>query len=138
MPIEAVLSQPEVVERIRILKENNAVFLKLLKEHSRQDGNVVITDFRSFEKVPIGNRFLIYTLFPDANVSVRIQWGPEKKFIAVTLGHSIFNRTSHSNCGQICSDYGGGGHKGAGACPINPENAGQQIAEIIQRLKNEG
>jgi oligoribonuclease NrnB/cAMP/cGMP phosphodiesterase (DHH superfamily) len=136
--IEEILSQLVVAKRVKLLKENNVTFLNVLKKNSIQDGNVVITDFRSLDKVPIGNRFLIYTLFPDANVSVRIQRGPENKFVAVTLGHNIFNRTSRSNCGQICSEFGGGGHKGAAACPLKPEKADKQIAEIIQKLKREG
>lgn len=138
MPIEEILSQPVVVRRVELLKENNFAFLKLLKENSRQDGNVVITDFRCLDKVPIGNRFLVYIVVPDTNVSVRIQWGPEKQFVAVTLGHNIFNRTSRADCGQICGDFGGGGHKGAAACPLQPEEADRQIAGIIQRLKREG
>ena len=136
--IEEILSQPVVPKRVKLLKENNVTFLNVLKKNSIQDGNVVITNFRSLDKVPIGNRFLIYTLFPDANVSIRIQRGPENKFVAVTLGHNIFNRTSRSNCGQICSEFGGGGHKGAAACPLKPEKADKQIAEIIQKLKREG
>ncbi|MEW6068573.1 MAG: exopolyphosphatase [Nitrospirota bacterium] len=138
MSVEEVLSQPEVIGRVKLLRENYSSFLDALKKNSRQDGNVAITDFRSIERVPIGNRFLVYTLFPDVNVSVRIQWGPEKKFVAATLGHNIFNRTSKANCGQICSDFGGGGHKGAAACPLNPEKADRQIAEIIRRLKQKG
>lgn len=138
MPVETVLEQPEVAQRVKLLRENNDAFLKALKQHTIKDGNVIITDFRSAGKVPIGNRFLVYTLFPDANVSVRLQWGPEKKFVATTIGHNIFNRTSRANCGQICSDFGGGGHKGAGACPIKPEGADRDIAEIIRRLKEAG
>ncbi|MBI5101099.1 MAG: exopolyphosphatase [Nitrospirae bacterium] len=135
MPLDKVLSQPEVKERVDLLRENNATFLKLLKEHSKPVGNVVFTDFRTVERLPVGNRFLVYTLFPETNVSVRVQWGPEKKFAAVTLGHNIFNRTSKANCGHICSDYGGGGHKGAGACPLPPDKADAMIEEIIKRLK---
>lgn len=138
MSIEEVLQQPEVVERVRMLNENNAVFLEALRANSRQDGNVVVTDFRPLEKVPVGNRFLVYTLFPETNVSVRIQWGPEKKFAAVTLGHNLFNRTSKSNCGTICSGFGGGGHKGAGACVLDIAKAEAQIAEIIRMLKDAG
>jgi hypothetical protein len=138
IPLEEVLSQPEVREKAMLLRENNADFLKVLSENSRQDGNVVITDFRSFDKVPVGNRFLIYTLYPDANVSVRLQWGPEKKFVAVSLGHNIFNRTSKANCGRICSIFEGGGHKGAGSCPLPANRADFLISEIIKLLKNAG
>ncbi len=138
MPIDEVLRQPDVAARVTLLKENNDAFLAVLKKTSRQDGNVVVTDLRSVEKVPVGNRFLVYSLFPEANISLRLQWGPEKKFVAATLGHNIFNRTSRSNCGQVCGEYGGGGHKGAGACPLSPEKADRQIEELIQRLKREG
>jgi nanoRNase/pAp phosphatase (c-di-AMP/oligoRNAs hydrolase) len=135
MPVEKVLSQPEVQKRVKLLRENNSTFLALLKQYSKQDENIVITDFRSIEKVPIGNRFLVYTLFPDTNVSVRIQWGPEKRFVSVTLGHNIFKRTSRVNCGKICSDFGGGGHKGAAACILKTDEAEKKIKEIIKAIK---
>jgi hypothetical protein len=138
MPVEQVLEQPEVRRRVGLITEQNAAFLTALRSHSRQAGNVVLTDFRDTTPAPVGNRFLVYTLFPETNVSLRVQWGPERKFAAVTLGHNIFNRTSKANCGQICSDYGGGGHRGAGACTLEPATADAKIAEIVGRLQREG
>jgi oligoribonuclease NrnB/cAMP/cGMP phosphodiesterase (DHH superfamily) len=137
LTIEDILSQSLVKKRVQLLKENNEQFLKILHENSREEGNVVITDFRSLDRVPIGNRFLVYTLFPKTNISIRLQWGPGKKFVAVTLGHNIFNKTSLTNCGQICSDFGGGGHKGAAACPLKPDKAEKQIAEIIKKIRED-
>jgi hypothetical protein len=136
LPIEDVIAQPHVQKRVQLVKENNEKFLKILHENSRQEGNVVITDFRSLDNVPIGNRFLIYTLFPKTNISIRLQWGPAKKFVAMTLGHNIFNKTSRANCGEICSEFGGGGHRGAGACPLKPDDADEDIKRIIQRIKD--
>jgi len=72
MTVDEVLQRPEVAERINLMKKSNAAFLEILKENSVMDGNVVITDLRSVDKVPVGNRFLVYTLFPEANVSVRL------------------------------------------------------------------
>jgi len=135
MSIEEVLKQPDVAVRVRFLKDENADFQKTVRENSRLDGNVIITDFRSIDKVPVGNRFLVYTLFPEANVSVRLQWGPKKSFVATTLGHSIFKRTSKANCGEICGRFGGGGHKGAGAVPLSGDQVEEKIAEIIRMLK---
>jgi oligoribonuclease NrnB/cAMP/cGMP phosphodiesterase (DHH superfamily) len=137
LTIEDILSQSLVKKRVQLLKENNEQFLKILHENSREEGNVVITDFRSLDRVPIGNRFLVYTLFPKTNISIRLQWGPGKKFVAVTLGHNIFNKTSLTNCGQICSDFGGGGHKGAAACPLKPDKAEKEIAEIIKKIRED-
>lgn len=138
LPVDQVLEQPEVRRRVGLIMEQNAAFLALLRARSRQEGNVVITDFRDTAQAPVGNRFLVYTLFPETNISLRVQWGPEKKFAAVTLGHNIFNRTSKANCGQICSDYGGGGHRGAAACTLDPATAEAQIAQIVARLRREG
>ncbi|MDP2158569.1 MAG: exopolyphosphatase [Nitrospirota bacterium] len=138
MPPEDVLKQPEVMTRTQRMKEANAEFLSLLKDHSRKDGSVVVTDFRPLEKIPVGNRFLVYTIFPDVNVSLRLQWGPEKKFVAATLGHNIFKRDCKTNIGHLCSRYGGGGHRGAGACVLVPAEADRQVGEMIEELKRNG
>lgn len=136
--LDEVMAQPEVEARVRAIRAQHAEFFKALVACSRLDDNVIITDFRPLDRVPIGNRFLVYTLFPHGNVSIRLQWGPEKAFVACTLGHSIFNRTSQANCGEICSSYGGGGHKGAAAVPLRGDRIDEQIAEIIQTLKDAG
>jgi nanoRNase/pAp phosphatase (c-di-AMP/oligoRNAs hydrolase) len=134
LEIDEVMEKPEVKERVDLYKANNLDFSNALKENSRTVGNVIITDFRKLEKMPIGNRFLIYTIFPECNVSVRLQWGPKKEFVATTIGRSIFNKTCSVNIGQLCSDYGGGGHKGAGACVLDANVADRQVAEIVEIL----
>jgi hypothetical protein len=133
--IQEILEMPEVQHRVNQMRSEWLIFKRLTLENSRIDGNVVLTDFRHIEKIPIGNRFLVYTLFPDANVSVRVHWGPQRQFVAVVVGHSIFNRTCKVNIGELMSDFGGGGHVGAGAAPLKAETANADIEEIIRRLK---
>jgi hypothetical protein len=130
IPIGEVLEKPEVALRVRMMKDNNDHFLTTLKQHSRMEGNVIVTDLRPLETVPVGNRFLVYTLFPEANVSLRLQWGPGREYVVATLGHSIFNRTSRANCGEICSRFGGG------AVPLRGGNEEEQAAEILAMLKD--
>ena len=134
--IEQVLNLPDVKARIERIRTEWTEFQRLTKEHSWMDGNVVITDFRNVDPIPVGNRFLVYTLFPDANVSVRVHWGPERKTVAVVLGHAIFNRTCNVNIGELMSDFGGGGHKGAGSALLQLETAEKDQREIIRRLKS--
>lgn len=133
--IEDVLKTPEMAQRIEIYRENDFRFLQVLNDNTRIAGNVIITDFRKLAAIPVGNRFLIYTLFPECNVSVRVQWGPKKEFVAVTVGHSILNRTCKTNIGMLCGEFGGGGHKGAGACTLETASADAKLAELIQKLK---
>jgi hypothetical protein len=133
--IDEILAMPEVQQRVNQMRNEWLIFKRLTLENSRIDGNVVLTDFRHIEKIPIGNRFLVYTLFPDANVSVRVHWGPQRQFVAAVVGHSIFNRTCKVNIGKLMSDFGGGGHVGAGAAPLKADTADADIEEIIRRLK---
>ena len=122
-------------ERVRA---DDAQFREALQAHSRQEANVVITDFRGLKDLPTGNRFLIYTVFPAANISVRLFDGRAGLFTVAALGHSIFNRTSKSNIGELLAQYGGGGHRGAGTTQFPPAEADAKIAEIIEQLKKDG
>ena len=134
-PVEEVLTLPEVRERSLRLREQDHAFREAALGHSRLDGNVVVTDFRSLDTIPVGNRFLVFTLFPQANVAVRLQWGPGREKVAVSAGKSIFDRTSRANLGVLMSLYGGGGHAGAGACLLPAATADARIAEIVTALK---
>lgn len=136
VPLEKILQHPEVKKRCdRVLKEQED-FKKLLKEKTRTDGPVIVTDFRGVKDPPVGNRFLVYTLYPDANVEVRIFPGKGGVTVNVAIGHSIFNRTCKVSSGDLCAAYGGGGHFGAGTCQLAHEKAEAQIAEIIGKLKS--
>ena len=136
-PIEHVLEDPGVKRRCDILDSENERFIEELKAYSRVEGNVVITDFRPLDHVPIGNRFLVYAIYPEVNVSVRIHWGPNRQFPMLLVGHSIFNRTCRTNVGELAARYGGGGHKGAGSIPLMDE-PDQQIRMVVAELKANG
>jgi hypothetical protein len=138
LPISEILALPEVARRSTVLREQDVAFRDATRTRSRLEGNVVFTDFRGEEAPPVGNRFLVYTLFPQANVSLRVHWGPRKEFVAAAVGHSIFNRTSRTNVGELMSRYGGGGHRGAGTCLLPRDKAEDQIAEIIASMRKDG
>jgi hypothetical protein len=137
-PIEAVLALASVRERAARMREQDQAFRDAARARSRLDGNVVVTDFRGLDPIPVGNRFLIFTLFPEASAAVRVQWGPERERIAVSAGRSILNRSSRANIGVLMSLHGGGGHAGAGACLLAPASADARIAEIVGALKRNG
>jgi len=137
-PIDAILAEPEVSERVVQMREQDIRFRAETVSHSRRDGNVVITDFRNMQPLPVGNRFIVYTLFPQANISLRLHNGPRPDVFAAAVGHSIFNRTSRTNVGELMSKYGGGGHKGAGTCLLPKDKAESLIAELVAIMKKDG
>ena len=136
-PIEEILAHPEVKRRTDLLEQADARFRDALQKCSRLDANVIVTDFRPLDQVPMGNRFLVYALYPDANVSVRLQWGPDKAHVMMTLGHSIFNRTCKTNVGELAARYGGGGHAGAGSVPLI-DDPDMQLLMVVAELKANG
>lgn len=134
MPIEQILVQPEVVERIERLRREHKQFHEQVREYSEQRGNVIYSDFRACDRPPAGNRFLVFAIYPDANVALRVQWGPGRSIVAATVGHSIFNRTCKTHVADLMSRYGGGGHARAGATPLPVDRADELIEEILEQL----
>ncbi len=134
--INQVLAHPVVASRIAQMKANETAYRKTLLNHSQLHGNVVVTDFRPLAKAPVGNRFLVYALFPTANVSIRLHWGPQRESVVAALGHSIFDRSCRSDLGSIAVQHGGGGHRGAASIPLQPpEKADEKLAEILNELR---
>lgn len=138
MPIEEVLQQPEVCERVERIRGEQTDYKRLLSRNSFQVNNVVVTDLREIERLPAGNRFLVYSLFPEANVSLRVHWGPRHDTVVAAVGHSIFNRTCNTSVGELMSRFGGGGHRGAGTCVLPLQHAADAIDEILFELQANG
>lgn len=133
--LEEILKDKEVTNRTsKVIRQQEACLLAF-RRYSRREENMVITDFRDLSRIPLGNRFLVYTLYPGANVSVRIFWGKNKDNVVVAVGHSIFNRTCDVDIGKLLKKFGGGGQQGAGTCQFSKETADDQITEVLSRLR---
>jgi hypothetical protein len=133
-PIEKLLEQEEIVKRSsRVLNERDA-FKALLQKCAHVESNVIVSDLRGVKDRPAGNRFLVFTLFPQTNVDVRLIDGRDGG-VVIAVGHSIFNRTCRVNIGRLMQEFGGGGHKGVGTAQLRAETAKDQIKDIIERLK---
>ena len=106
---------------------------------ARVQEKVAVTDFRSLAKAPSGNRFLVYSLFPEAHVHLRISHDSRRpEWVAINVGHSIFNPGCKVNAGVLLSDFGGGGHRGAASARFHISKAEEYIPQIIEALqKNE-
>jgi hypothetical protein len=135
---ETVVNDPDVQERIVRYFAQQEGFARLMRERSHVEGNVIVTDLRGLGDPPAGNRFLIYTMFPEANIQVRVFDGRKGEFVVCAVGHSIFNRTSKTDVGMLLAQYGGGGHRGAGTCQLPLAEADKKIAEIIGAIRSVG
>ncbi len=138
MSIEEILTIPDVSERVAIYREHEPMFNEQLRRCSTVRGNLVVLDLRGEEVIYAGNRFMLYALYPDANISAHVIWGRERQNVVVAVGKSIFNRTSRTNVGELMLEYGGGGHHNAGTCQLAHDQAETQLGEIIKHICSDG
>ena len=103
--------------------------------HSRVEGKLLVTDFRGVDPVPVGSRFLVFALFPQINVALRIQRDAGSRDMMVTLGHSVVDRSCQVNLGELAARYGGGGHLGAASIRLAGD-AEPQLRGLVAELSD--
>ena len=135
MPIDEILELPDVKERVDVYFEQQQRFVEMVEKYARVEGNAVYVDLRDVETISAGNRFLLYTLFPQQNISVWVVDGKKKVNTVVTVGHSVTNRTCQVDVGSLMLKYGGGGHKTVGTCQVAYEDTDRVIREIVTAVK---
>lgn len=137
-PIEEILDHPDVKERIDFFHKTQDKCINQIRQCARVEGNLVEVDLRDQEIIWPGNRFLIYTLFPECNISMHIMDGKEKSNTIFAIGKSIFNRSSKTNIGELCLAFHGGGHLGAGSCQVANQQAEKVRMALAGRIKMDG
>ena len=131
-----ILAIPDFQERIRAYHEENERYKMLLKEIAQIKGDAILIDMRRQKEIPVGNRFMEYILFPEQNISIRIADGRNKEFAMISVGHSIFNKTSDIDVGALTLNFGGGGHKKAGTCQVKYEDVDTIVHEMLYRIND--
>ncbi len=135
MEIDEILALHDVKERVEMYRDQTRHFTDMVKKHTRVEDNVIVTDLRGVTPIYTGNRFLIYSLYPEQNVSVWIVDGKLNQNVSIACGYSILNRTCHVDIGKLMLKNGGGGHRMVGTCQVPYDDADTAIAEIIKELK---
>ncbi len=136
--IDQILALPDVKERVDLFTQHQHRFIEQLDRCARVMGNVVVLDLRNEDTIWAGNRFMIYALFPQCNISIHVLWGLKQQNTVLACGKSIINRSSRTNVGALMLEYGGGGHQAAGTCQIDNDKAEATLAEIAARMQADG
>ena len=136
MTTAEILAMPDIQERIELYNEQTELFKKMVAEHTRVERDVIISDLRGVDPIYTGNRFLIYSLYPEQNISAWIVSGKGGKGCSVAVGYSILNRTSSVNVGSLMLKYGGGGHKAVGTCQFADEDIAEKLPKLLDELVN--
>ena len=132
--VEEVLQDPDVAERVELYFDQQERFKAQVERIARVEGRVVVLDLRDEDVIYAGNRFMVYALYPETQISVHVAWGFRKQNTAVMIGKSILDKRSNANIGDLCLAYGGGGHANAGTCQIDNDKVDAALPEIVAAL----
>ncbi|MHC8508718.1 MAG: oxygen-binding di-iron domain-containing protein [Rhodospirillales bacterium] len=135
--IYEILAAPDVKERVELYMRHRGQFEEQVRRCTKMRNGLAVLDLRGEEIIYVGNRFLIYALFPECRLSMHIMWGRDHKNVVFACGKSIFNRSSQIDIGALMLEHGGGGHAAAGGCQIALEGAERIAAELIEQLTQE-
>lgn len=136
MSTDEILNLSDVQERIEIYFEQTARFKEMVSKYTRTDGDFIISDLRGVDPIYTGNRFLIYSMYPEQNISAWIVSGKGGLGCSVAVGYSVLNRTSDIDVGSLMLKYGGGGHKAVGTCQFKDEEIKDKLPKLLNELVN--
>ena len=136
MSTEEILNMPDVQERIEVYFEQTAKFKEMIEKYTRVEKDLIITDLRGVNPIYTGNRFLIYSMYPEQNLSAWIVDGKGGLGCSVAVGYSILNRTAAVDVGSLMLKYGGGGHKKVGTCQFPDDKIEELLPQLLDELVN--
>ncbi|MEK9670891.1 MAG: exopolyphosphatase [Rhodospirillaceae bacterium] len=136
--IQQILELPDVKERVELYREHDSKQKEQIKKCTTVHKNLAVLDLRNEETIFAGNRFMIYALYPDTNISIHVMWGMQQLNTVLATGKSILNRTSKTNVGELMLKYSGGGHENAGTCQVENEDAARVLGELIDQITKDG
>jgi nanoRNase/pAp phosphatase (c-di-AMP/oligoRNAs hydrolase) len=136
--IDEILELPDVQERVDLYFAHGEPAREQIQRCARVHGNLVVLDLRAEETIFATNRFMVYALFPQANISIHVMWGMQQQNTVLACGKSILDRSSQTNVGELMLGYGGGGHMAAGTCQVANDDADATLAALIKRINLDG
>lgn len=136
--IEQILALPDVQERVELFREHESKAKEQIQRCATVHGNLVVLDLRHEDTIWAANRFMIYALFPQTNISIHVMWGLQKQNTVFATGKSILNRSSRTHVGELMLAYGGGGHEAAGTCQVDNDRADTVLQALISRINQDG
>lgn len=136
--IDKIMQLQNVAERKDLYFEHESRFREQLKKCATVHKNLVVVDLRDEETIWAGNRFMIYALFPQCNISMHVLWGLKKQNVALPIGKSIITRTSNTDIGKLALKYGGGGHENAGTCQVAIDQVDDVVKQLINQINVDG
>ncbi|MFY0665830.1 MAG: exopolyphosphatase [Natronospirillum sp.] len=136
--IDEILLLPDVAERVKLYRKHEPLAVEQISRCADVKGNLVLLNLQRESDIWATNRFTVYALYPECNISIHRLWGLQQQNTVFAIGKSILDRSSKTNVGELCLKYGGGGHEAAGTCQVSNAEADTIQAELIAQINKDG
>jgi len=136
--IDQILALPDVQERVTLYFEHAERAKAQIKRCATVHDKLVVLDLRGEDTIWATNRFMVYALFPQANISIHVMWGVQRQNTVLATGKSILDRSSTTNVGELMLAFGGGGHAAAGTCQVANDKAMTTLSKLIRKINRDG
>ncbi len=136
--IDDIMKMPDVQERVTLYFEQAELFKAQVNRCSTIYKNLIVLNLKGEDPIHAGNRFMIYAMHPECNISIHVLWGLKQQNTVFAVGRSIVDRGSKTNVGELCLKYNGGGHEKAGTCQIENDKADEVLQELIAAINADG
>ena len=132
--IEEILLLHDVIERTDLYFEHDAKARDQIERCSTVHENLIVLDLTDEETIWPANRFLIYAMYPQCDISIHKLWGFRKQNTVFATGKSIIDRGCTTNVGALMLRYEGGGHPAAGTCQVDTADADRVLSELTDEI----
>jgi len=134
---ERVLARPDVHERVVLYRDHARAFADQIKRCTAIHGRIGVIDLRYEDFIFCGNRFLVYALVPEIDISIHVYWGRERQNTVIVAGRSVLGGCPEVDLGRQMAAFGGGGHPGAGSCQVDNGAAARILDDLTSRIAAE-
>jgi hypothetical protein len=136
--LSRIAAEPYVAEPFQSLYQWHLKTVDLIQQKAHTRDGVIYFDV-SQHAVEGYNKFIPYSLFPEARYSVGVSLSPSRAKVSVGSNPWSPKPRAH-NLAKICERYGGGGHAAVAAISFAPdqlETARRVAGEIAAELRGE-
>jgi nanoRNase/pAp phosphatase (c-di-AMP/oligoRNAs hydrolase) len=138
LTVDEIIASPDVAERVELYWAHAEAARDQIQRCATVHDNLVVLDLRDEQIIHPTNRFTIYALFPQCNISMHVLWGLKQQNTVFAVGKSILDRSSRTDVGALMLSYGGGGHEAAGTCQVDNDRAAAAQQELVGRITIDG
>lgn len=135
--LQEIMDQPEIQEIFAPLYQRHLDSIDIIRKEATCTDGVIWFDVSQYDLEGY-NKFIPYSLFPEATYNVSVSLASFRSKVSVGSNPWAPAEPTH-NLATICERYGGGGHPKVGAISFERnqlEEARRVAAEIVKELRS--